>query len=620
MNKHSIAKLLIICAIVLGASYAPFSSFGVSLGAKIAYAAMETEVWWPTEGATVSGTQPFKAIVKDTDIKNYTMHWQVDNGQLNKMEDNYADYPHKEIPVDLNGWNWQKSGKYTINFVSKDLQGKIISEKKVRIVVNAQTQSPSLPTTSDLADSNDTNPLPVTAPKPAPEPIVVDTSHEATDLTSKEVDVLWPIHNEKINNIQSFKAALEDTQLSEYTMYWKVDSGQLNVMNNSTVNGPHKEALVDLTHWNWKGIGPYTLTFIAKDMSGKEIDKKSIDIKIGNSELLVQPEVQPEPIVETPTEAQSPIPALPSNSSTEPVTLPITDQVDGSNPFSGEKFYVNPNNNAKRQALLWESSRPTDAKLMGKIASMPDAKWIGNWNADVEGDVRRYVDEATTAGGIPVMIAYNIPSRDCGSYSAGGAANAEAYKTWIRGFANGIGNRKAVVILEPDALPGISCLDQSGQQSRISLLKDAINVFKSKGNVSVYLDAGHSNWIGAEDMANRLKSAGIEYSDGFALNVSNYNRTNDQIVYGTKLSSLVGGKHFVVDTSRNGQGPLGSEWCNPEGRGLGVPATTNTGNPLVDAFMWLKNPGESDGTCNGGPSAGVWWPEYALGLAQRAEF
>ncbi len=91
------------------------------------------------------------------------------------------------------------------------------------------------------------------------------------------------------------------------------------------------------------------------------------------------------------------------------------------------------------------------------------------------------------------------------------------------------------------------------------------------------------------------------------------------IAYGEKISRLTGGKHFVIDTGRNGLGPTpDNQWCNPAGRALGRPPTTRTGHPLVDALLWVKSPGESDGECNGGPAAGHWWPEYALGLAQCA--
>ena len=53
---------------------------------------------------------------------------------------------------------------------------------------------------------------------------------------------------------------------------------------------------------------------------------------------------------------------------------------------------------------------------------------------------------------MPVLVAYNLPFRDCAQYSAGGAADTAAYKAWIDGFAAGIGDRAATVILEPDGL------------------------------------------------------------------------------------------------------------------------------------------------------------------------
>ena len=122
-------------------------------------------------------------------------------------------------------------------------------------------------------------------------------------------------------------------------------------------------------------------------------------------------------------------------------------------------------------------------------------------------------------------------------------------------------------------------------------------------------------------MASRLTSAGIAMAQGFSLNISNFLFTSDNVSYGAQISSLVGGRHFVVDTGRNGLGPTSDDqWCNPAGRALGVRPTTATGNALVDAFLWIKSPGESDGACNGAPASGAWMPEYALGLSQRAAY
>ncbi len=51
-----------------------------------------------------------------------------------------------------------------------------------------------------------------------------------------------------------------------------------------------------------------------------------------------------------------------------------------------------------------------------------------------------------------MLVAYNIPFRDCAQFSAGGATSVAEYEAWIDGFAAGIGDQPAVVILEPDGL------------------------------------------------------------------------------------------------------------------------------------------------------------------------
>lgn len=288
------------------------------------------------------------------------------------------------------------------------------------------------------------------------------------------------------------------------------------------------------------------------------------------------------------------------------------------NLFSGAKLFVDPASAAKQQADAWRRTRPGDAALMDRIAAQPLAQWMGGWNVDIGRDVSNAVSRITGARALPVFVAYNIPNRDCGQYSAGGAGSADAYKRWIRAFANGIGNRRAVVILEPDALAGMSCLNAQKQQERIDLIHDAVRVLKAKG-AAVYIDAGHAKWVNPADMANRLNRAGIAEADGFSLNISNFLGTSVNVAYGMEVSKRVGGKHFVIDTSRNGQNASNAgNWCNPTGQRIGQTPTTRTGNPLVDAFLWIKAPGESDGTCGGGPAAGKWWGEYALGLAGGA--
>src|SRR6185437_163666 len=191
----------------------------------------------------------------------------------------------------------------------------------------------------------------------------------------------------------------------------------------------------------------------------------------------------------------------------------------------------------------------------------------GNWNSNIYNDVHNTVTSAAAAGATPVLVAYNIPERDCGGFSSGGSDNPSGYQSWIGSFASAIGNNKAIVILEPDALAQISCLSSADQATRLSLLSGAVSTLKANGNTKVYIDAGHSNWVDASTMAGDLQKANVSQADGFSLNVSNFMSTGDETAYGQQISSQVGGKHFVVDTSRNGKGSNG-QWCNPGGMAI----------------------------------------------------
>jgi endoglucanase len=297
---------------------------------------------------------------------------------------------------------------------------------------------------------------------------------------------------------------------------------------------------------------------------------------------------------------------------------------DGSGALVANGLYVDPNNPAAQEVAQLRGEGDTgEAAAVERIATEP----TGNWFTDapnVEARVRALTRRATAAGRSVLLVAYYIPGRDCGGYSSGGAPSPAAYMSWIRRFAAGIGQRRATVILEPDAIAQAltGCLDAAETRERYALLRYAVGVLKSNPQVGVYVDAGNLGWIQpSRRLAAPLRRAGIGQADGFSLNVSNFYATEPTVAYGTALSKALGGTHFVIDTGRNGNGPLGSvrsslDWCNPPGRALGATPGTQPASPLVDAYLWVKQPGMSDGSCRPGePRAGRWWPQYALALA-----
>ncbi|CAL9469064.1 hypothetical protein SUDANB176_02802 [Streptomyces sp. enrichment culture] len=294
-------------------------------------------------------------------------------------------------------------------------------------------------------------------------------------------------------------------------------------------------------------------------------------------------------------------------------------------PKESDPFWVNPDGTAAQQvAALEKAGKEAEARQIRKIAEQPVGEWISPENPEEQ--ARGFTEAADKVGRTALLVLYNIPHRDCGQYSQGGAADGNAYRAFIDGVAKGIGDRPATVILEPDAVLHLvdGCTPEQFHEERYDLLKGAIAELKALKNTKVYLDAGNAGWGNPDQIFEPLKWAGIDQADGFSVNVSNFYSTEDSIAYGKQLSAKVGGKPFVIDTSRNGNGPYtegdaDERWCNPPGRALGEAPTVKTADPLVDAYLWVKRPGESDGECKGGPRAGQWWADYALKLAEASD-
>jgi endoglucanase len=224
-------------------------------------------------------------------------------------------------------------------------------------------------------------------------------------------------------------------------------------------------------------------------------------------------------------------------------------------------------------------------------------------------------------------------------------------------------------------------------KERYEMLGYAVDKLRANPRSAVYLDGTHSAWLSVGDIASRLVKAGVQRASGFFINASNYEPNDKLVDFGTWISQCIQygthgdgtghfdrcasqyypaspndyatwaksrkwyadnvGKatgpvtHFVIDTSRNGRGSWAPKpgttykdaqtWCNPPDRGLGLRPTTRTGNPLVDAYLWIKIPGESDGQCDRGmgggkdperggadPAAGAWFEKQAAELLQFA--
>ena len=303
-----------------------------------------------------------------------------------------------------------------------------------------------------------------------------------------------------------------------------------------------------------------------------------------------------------------------------PVHAPQIQLASEANPLVGKPFYVDPISKAMRAA---QSASPPSPQL-DYVANTPQAYWLDQAfpASTVGGTVSKLVGAAQGAGATPVLSIYALPHRDCYSYAAGGFGSADGYRAWIDAISAGLGSAPAAIILEPDALAMADCLTADQRAERFDLIRYAVDTLTRDPAAAVYIDAGHSRWVSADKMAAMLNDVGIARAQGFSLNTTNYYTTEEQMSYGDAISGMTGGSHYVIDTSRNGLGPESDSdmaWCNPKGRALGVPPTAATGNPNVDAFLWVKRVGESDGSCGRGePGAGTFVNQYAIDLALNA--
>jgi endoglucanase len=310
-------------------------------------------------------------------------------------------------------------------------------------------------------------------------------------------------------------------------------------------------------------------------------------------------------------------PATPSRPQPSPTTTSPAPE-----PRPEEPFYVDPLSPAVQQEIEWRAQGMTaKANEIAKISRRPQGIWLTSDAGAVEQEARMIAQGAADAGAPPVVVLYDLPHRDCTGYSAGGAKDAAGYRDWLAKVVRGLGRSAPLVILEPDGIPLAvhGCLSDQQRTERFGLLTDAVTALTQQNGAQVYVDAGNPGFVlDPAPVAAALRQAGIAKAAGFALNVSNFYSTQVNRDYGHRIAADLGGAHFVIDTSRNGNGPATGDqnWCNPPGRALGTPPTRQTGDPVVDAFLWVKNPGESDGPCRpGAPPAGVWWAQYALDLA-----
>jgi cellulose 1,4-beta-cellobiosidase len=351
------------------------------------------------------------------------------------------------------------------------------------------------------------------------------------------------------------------------------------------------------------------------------------------------------------------------------------------NPFSGVGLWANEYYSSEVMNLAVPKLSGAMATAAAKVADVPSFMWMDTYSKialvdETLADIRA----ANAAGGnyAGQFVVYDLPDRDCaaaasnGEYSIanGGVANYKKYIDKIRETVIKYSDIRILLVIEPDSLANmvtnLNVAKCSGAQAAYMECTQYAIKNLDLPNVAMYLDAGHAGWLGwpanqgpaAQMYAKVYKDAGSPKSlRGLATNVANYNGfslasapsyTQGNAVYDEQkyvhalaplLSSNGWDAHFIVDQGRSGKQPTGQsawgDWCNAKGTGFGLRPSANTGDELVDAFVWVKPGGECDGTSDTSaarydfhcgladalqpaPEAGTWFQAYFEQLLTNA--
>ena len=186
------------------------------------------------------------------------------------------------------------------------------------------------------------------------------------------------------------------------------------------------------------------------------------------------------------------------------------------------------------------------------------------------------------------------------------------------GSRPGCGGRHAMAILEPDALGHLGRLRRAGQPHRPAEVRDQEAERRpGSGSTSTPLTRG---WVKPHTMAKRLIRVGrppgprLQRQRG-QLRAHRHRAPLRQ--EGPQGPAQARGREEALrhgHLAQRRRSDQRRQLVQPDGTRGSAAAPEVVAGRKLDAYLWVKAPGESDGTCNGGPYAGAWWPDYALRL------
>lgn len=259
--------------------------------------------------------------------------------------------------------------------------------------------------------------------------------------------------------------------------------------------------------------------------------------------------------------------------------------------------FVDPDN----PGLAWaadHSSDPRADRLEGTLRDQPVGIWINKKPELAATQVSQVAQAAAKARRIPFFVADKLAGSNCETQTAKPPVESE-YLSWISAFQAGLRDKPAVIVLEPHALTGWTCLAAAQKVSRLTLIRQAIRALDNSPHLTILIGIASAEQGEILSLVPQLEELGLRDIDGIAVNVSGYvttaNASKAAVYLRSQLKISDRGLQLVVDTGRSGSEISGVS-CNPGDARVGQREFL-TGDTSRVKTIWLTAPGVSDGPC-----------------------
>ena len=295
----------------------------------------------------------------------------------------------------------------------------------------------------------------------------------------------------------------------------------------------------------------------------------------------------------------------------------------GGNPLAGVRLFVDHDSPSWHQWRAYRRSGPAPARRRSSGRSRASRRPCGSAASRARTSGRRcaaLIVAAKRQGAVPLFTVMRAVSDRLRAHAtpAAGRPRTPARAPGTADLARTLGHARVVIAFEPDSLGTIDCHARSRRDDRLRLLRYGVDALARQPERD-HLPRGRRLRLGA-GAAHRAPAARDRDRQGARVHAERDPLRLDARQHQARPRDLAPDRRQALRhqhrRERARADPLPARRtaaASPSGatrpRGLGPAPTTNTSNPMVDAYLWINRPGYAQG-CQGRPIA--WYAPRAL--------